>query len=85
MPVDDAIERSNKFDRYNMMWIWNGLKQVYGLFVDDGALSLAICVWLLIVWFALPYAVASPSVRPVIMFAGLAVLLLDSVRRGARA
>jgi hypothetical protein len=79
-----AIERSNKFDRYDMM-IWNGLKQVYGLFVDDGALSLAICVWLLIVWFALPAVVANPSVRPVIMFAGLAALLLDSVRRGSRA
>jgi hypothetical protein len=67
------------------MMIWNGLKQVYGLFVDDGALSLAICVWLLIAWFALPFVSVSPSVRPVVMFAGLAALMLDSVRRGSRA
>ncbi len=67
------------------MWIWNGLKEVYGLFVDDGLLSLAICLWLLVVWFALPHVLPDPSVRPIVMFAGLAVLLLDSVRRGARA
>jgi hypothetical protein len=66
-----------------MTWLTSGLKQVYGLFVDDGALSAAICVWLLIVWFALPHVVASSSVRPIVLFIGLAALLVDSVRRGA--
>jgi len=66
-----------------MTWLMNGLKQVYGLFVEDGALSLAICVWLLIVWFALPHVVASDTIRPIVLFVGLAVLLVDSVRRGS--
>ena len=65
-----------------MTWLTSGLKQIYGLFVDDGALSLAICVWVLVVWFVLPHIVASASVRPIVLFIGLAVLLVDSVRRG---
>jgi hypothetical protein len=66
-----------------MTWLMNGLKQVYGLFVEDGALSLAICVWVLIVWFVLPHIVANDSIRPIILFIVLAVLLVDSVRRGS--
>jgi hypothetical protein len=66
-----------------MSWLASGLKQVYGLFVDDGWLSLAICVWLLIAWFALPHLVTSPSARSIVLFVGLAVLLADSVRRGS--
>lgn len=66
-----------------MTWLVSGLKQVYGLFVDDGALSLAICVWVLIVWFVLPHIVASATTRPIVLFIGLAVLLVDSVRRGS--
>jgi len=65
-----------------MTWLMNGLKQIYGLFVEDGALSLAICVWLLIVWFGLPHIVAGNTARPIVLFIGLAVLLVDSVRRG---
>jgi hypothetical protein len=65
-----------------MTWFGSVLKQIYGLFVDDGLLSLAICVWLPIVWFVLPHVVASETVRPIVLFAGLALLLLDSVRRG---
>ena len=66
-----------------MTWLANGFKQIYGLFVDDGLLSLGVCVWLLVVWFALPHVVASETARPIILFAGLAVLLADSVRRGS--
>lgn len=66
-----------------MTWLMSGLKQIYGLFVDDGALSLAICVWLLIMWFVLPHIIVSGSVRPIVLFIGLAALLVDSVRRGS--
>lgn len=67
-----------------MRWLLSGLKQIYGLFVDDGALSLAICIWLLVVWFALPHVVVSATTRPIVLFIGLAILLVDSVRRGSR-
>jgi hypothetical protein len=92
-----AIERSIKFGSYKreasrmnsgaavMKSVWNGLKEIYGLFVDDGWLSLEICLWLLAVWLLLPRAVESPSVRAIILFIGLAVLLLGSVSRGLRA
>jgi hypothetical protein len=66
-----------------MTWLANAFKQIYGLFVDDGLLSLGVCVWLLVVWFALPHVVTSETARPIILFAGLAVLLADSVRRGS--
>jgi hypothetical protein len=66
-----------------MTWLANGLKQIYGLFVDDGLLSLAVCLWLLFVWFVLPHVVANETARPIILFAGLAALLADSVRRGS--
>jgi len=65
-----------------MSWLTSVSRQIYGLFVEDGALSLSICVWLLLVWFALPY-VANASVRPIVLFIGLAILLADSVRRAA--
>lgn len=67
-----------------MTWLTSGLKQIYGLFVDDGALSLAICVWLLVVWFVFPHIVADPSVRPIVLFIGLAYLLMNSVRRASK-
>lgn len=65
-----------------MTWLANAVKQIYELFVDDGLLSLAVCLWLLAVWFVLPHLVASETARPIILFAGLALLLADSVRRG---
>jgi hypothetical protein len=66
-----------------MTWLASVFKQIYGLFVDDGALSLAICIWLLVVWFALPHVIANGTTRSIVLFTGLAVLLVDSVRRGS--
>lgn len=66
-----------------MTWLAGALKQLYGLFVDDGALSLAICVWLLVAWFGLPHVIANESARSIVLFVGLAALLADSVRRGS--
>ena len=77
--MDQTAERSAGVA--NMTWLTSGLKQIYGLFVDDGALSLAICVWLLVVWFGLPHIVTSANVRPYVLVAGLFYLLLNSVRR----
>ncbi len=65
-----------------MTWFTSVSRQIYGLFVEDGALSLSICVWLLLVWFVLPH-VANASVRPIVLFMGLAILLADSVRRAS--
>jgi len=64
-----------------MTWLTSVSRQIYGLFVEDGALSVSICVWLLFVWFVLPHVAANASVRPIVLFMGLAILLADSVRR----
>jgi len=66
-----------------MTWLANTFKQIYGLFVDDGLLSLAVCLWLRVVWFVLPHIMASETARPIILFVGLAALLADSVRRAS--
>jgi hypothetical protein len=64
-------------------WLVGVLKPVYELFVDDGALTLWICVWLVVVWFVLPHVIANETIRALVLFAGLIVLLLDSVRRAS--
>lgn len=67
-----------------MTWLASGVRQIYGLFVDDGLLSLAVCAWLLVVWLVLPHIATTETARPIVFFAGLAGLLADSVRRGSR-
>jgi hypothetical protein len=37
-----------------MRWIGNIVREVFGLFVDDGSFALAILAWIGIVWFAYP-------------------------------
>ena len=59
-----ATEQSASFS--DMTWFTSVSRQIYGLFVEDGALSLSICVWLLLVWFVLPPYVAYVSVRPLL-------------------
>ena len=66
-----------------MTWLASAAKQLYGLFVDDGALSLAICLWLLATALVLPHVLTNENGRAIVLFAGLALLLLYSVRRAA--
>lgn len=66
-----------------MNWIVQSLQQVYGLFVDDSAQSLLICVWLALASLALPAILSSPQARALVLLAGLLTIFLDSVRRGA--
>lgn len=67
-----------------MSWLARTFKQVYGLFVEDGLLSASIVVWLLVAAFVLT-RVGPVEVRPIIVFLGLALALIDSVRRSAKA
>lgn len=67
-----------------MRWFKAVLREVCGLFVDDGSFALAILVWLAIVWLVLS-RVATLSVwcGPV-LFAGLALILIWSAARRAK-
>ena len=60
------------------------LREVFGLFVDDGSYAVAILAWLALCWLVLPHL---PSLGPwagLILFAGLAGVLVESALRRAR-
>lgn len=67
-----------------MSWLRTIIREVFGLFVDDLSFAAAILIWLAIVAFALPH-VGVPSVYTgIVLFAGLAVILIESTLRYAR-
>ena len=69
-----------------MSWIKTILCEVWGLFVDDGRFALAIIVWLLILGLALPRLGIAPVWTGLLLFLGLAAILLESAcRRATRA
>ena len=59
-------------------------RQIVGLFVDDGSLAVAILLWLLGCGAALPLLPLPLALPPVILFAGLAAILIESAVRRAR-
>jgi hypothetical protein len=58
--------------------------ELWGLFVDDGIFAGAIVIWLLLGWGVLPRLGLSSGLPAVILFAGLAAILVMGSLRGAR-
>jgi len=67
-----------------MKWIKNIFREIFGLFVDDGAFALAILIWLSFMRWATSHLALSPAAIGVILFAGLALILIESTTRFAR-
>jgi hypothetical protein len=67
-----------------MGWIKSIGREILGLFVDDGSFALAIVVWLTAVVVVLPAVVPTGPWSGLILFAGLALVLVESVLRYAR-
>jgi hypothetical protein len=67
-----------------MRWLETIVAELFGLFVDDGSFALAIVIWLGAVWLVLPRLPTPPAWNSVILFAGLAVILVESALRRAR-
>ena len=67
-----------------MQWLKTSLREIFGLFVDDGSFALAIIIWLGLAWLILPRLTVSPAWNGAILFAGLALILLESVWRRAK-
>lgn len=67
-----------------MTWLKTAWSEFIGLFVDDGSLAVAVLAWLAAAWLLLPRLPLPPALLPVILFAGLALILVESALRGAR-
>jgi hypothetical protein len=67
-----------------MRWVRSIGAEVFGLFVDDGSFAVAILVWLALDLVLLPRLDLPPAAKCVILFAGLAAILLESAIRRAR-
>jgi hypothetical protein len=67
-----------------MNWLKNILREVFGLFVDDGSFALAIILWLAVVRWATPHLNIPSDITGVILFAGLALILAESATRYSR-
>jgi len=65
-----------------MQWLKTIVRELFGLFVDDGSFALAIIIWLGVVGLALPHA--QTDWRGAMLFGGLALILLESATRQAR-
>lgn len=66
-----------------MTWLRTILAETWGLFVDDGVLAASILIWVALGAAVLP-RIASPPWSPLILFAGLAAILVESARRRSR-
>ena len=67
-----------------MTWLRKIVTELFGLFVDDGSFAIAILVWLGVLWLALPHIPIDNTWRAMILFTGLAIILVESVLRRAR-
>ena len=67
-----------------MKWIKNILREVLGLFVDDGSFALAILIWLCVIGLLATHGILASAVAGIVLFAGLALILVESSLRYAR-
>jgi hypothetical protein len=68
-----------------MRWLGPILREIFGLFVDDGSLALIILCWLTVVGLLLPQVPLPLVWSGVALFAGLAISLAWScLRHSAR-
>ncbi len=64
--------------------ILTAIKEVYGLFVEDGSYAASIVVWVLVTALVFPHLPALGLWRAPLLFVGLLFLLVENVRRTAR-
>ncbi len=67
-----------------MRWLNAIAAELFGLFVDDGAFAIAILVWLGALWLVLPRLAIPAAWSGILLFAGLAVILVESAIRRSR-
>jgi hypothetical protein len=65
-------------------WVKTVGAELLGLFVDDGRFAIGIIVWLIVAGLALRRIDLPAGLPPVILFGGLAAILVESAVRKAR-
>jgi hypothetical protein len=60
------------------------LRELLGLFVDDGSLAIAVLAWVAIIAFILPAADVGESWRALLLFLGCIAILIENLIRSAR-
>lgn len=66
-----------------MRWIGTVAREAFGLFVDDGSFAVAILAWLAVVGLVLSRIEFGAGWAGLILFAGLALILVESATRRA--
>jgi xanthosine utilization system XapX-like protein len=66
-----------------MTWVKAVGTEFLGLFVDDGRFAIGILLWLIVAGFALKRLNLGAVLPPVILFAGLVGILVESAVRKA--
>ncbi len=66
-----------------MRWMKSVLQEVWGLFVDDGSFALAILAWVAVTGLVLPRLGVTRGMDGILLFAGLALILVESAWRRA--
>ena len=67
-----------------MGWLRTVVRELYVLFVDDGRFALTVVIWLGACWLILPHVAVGALWPGVLLFAGLAAILVESASRRAR-
>jgi hypothetical protein len=62
----------------------NALRELFGLFVDDGSLAIGILSVIAIAGLALPVLGLSPSQNALVFFAACLALMFENVLRAGR-
>jgi hypothetical protein len=63
----------------------DSLRELVGLFVDDGSLAIALIVWLVAIGVAVRALPAEAGLIPALLVLGVLAILLENVARTARA
>ncbi len=67
-----------------MRWLKSIAREVFGLFVDDGIFAVAILAWLALAVVVLPRVAPAARWSGPALFAGLALILIESALRFSR-
>jgi hypothetical protein len=67
-----------------MPWIKSISREILGLFVDDGSFAIGILVWVMMAVEVLPRVAPVARWAGPVLFAGLVLILIESVLRYAR-